>query len=152
MRERFTPIDPPAIVFRLATPGSGHLPLHATLPLPDWFVPTRDDEQEAADRGRPEPGLSVWDDALTTAGQARLLTGKPEGRAFRLAIHDCVAVGNRHGRALSVVADPLEGPRADEPGAIGHALIEGLKRPKGGDRQRHQLLLRDLVAVCAPHT
>lgn len=150
--ERFTPLDGRDEVFRLAVEGQKvFLPYGAALPLPEWFQPTKEDEAEGVVRGR-VPGLSVWNCARTgTADAARIRWGEavPDGvRAFAIGVDRVREIGEREGRRLDVVADPLD--PSDGEGADGHALIEGLKRPDGTPRAAHRQLLTVLVAGCRP--
>jgi hypothetical protein len=78
---------------------------------------------------------------------ARQLTQRPREMAFGLNVGHCKSIGQRHRRELAVVADPLDA-RQPEPGWDGHCLIEGLKRPPGGDRQAHKDLLTELSQSC----
>jgi hypothetical protein len=144
--KQFSPLPEEGRVFRLAVRGSGFLPADAVLPLPAWLEPTKRDVEEATQRGR-RPGLSVWDEAFTRTDEARVVSGRPDGIAFDLAVQDCRETGQRHDREIDVVADPLD-DRAPEAGWEGHALIEGIKRPPGVDRQRHKDMLLDLISCC----
>ena len=148
MPERFSPVGDDRLVFRLVATGSTFLPPGAILPLPSWFEPSSGDVAEGAARGR-VPGLSAWDQSLTSVEQARALTARPDQLAFGLRAQGIREVGQRFGRALAIVYDPLD-QLAPGPGWEGHVLIEGLKRPPEQSRAVHKDCQVELARRCVP--
>ena len=146
MLERFAPLPGDSVVFRFVDKNSYFLPADAEQPLPGWFEPSKGDVEEGQRRGRP-PGLSVWDRQRARVEEVRNLVNRPQSLAFGLKVEECVAIGQRHGRQLAVVADSLD-ERNPAPGWDAHALIEGLKRPPGTGKREHQEMLSDLVRAC----
>jgi hypothetical protein len=132
MPDRFADVPDQHRILRLAIPEGSFLPRGATRPLAAWLAPTDQDRAEGLRNGRPA-GLSAWDDAWTTVAQARALSGRSTAEAFRVLARDVRAVGRRHAVDVAVVHDPAD-DLAPERGWEGHALIEGLERPLGGDR------------------
>jgi hypothetical protein len=147
MPERYWPLADEAVVVRLANAQSSFLPATAVLPLPQWLEPTHQDIEEAQKSGRP-PGITVWDASLTNVEQARLLSGKPEGRAFAAQVTSCKKVAADHARQIAIVADPVD-EKKPSPGWEGHALIEGLRRPAGlnNGKKLQQDFLTDLIGM-----
>ena len=146
----FKPLAQDAFVFRLAETGKRFLPEGSRFPNADLFEPSSADKAAAARRGR-EPGISVWDRAHTSLVQASRLwfrRGEPPTgvRGFGAQVGVFKKTALAWDRALEVVADPL--PQEHGPGAGGHSLMEGLKRPAGTPRPIHKKLLSKLVEVC----
>lgn len=147
MPERWSSLGDEAQVFRLAEPGGGHLPPGRVLPLPEWLAPNSADIAETAP-GR-VAGVSAWDSARTTTGQARAMTTRPDALAFGAVVGALRGAGAALGVAIDVVADPAE-QFAPQPGWDGHALIEGLQRPVGASRQTFTALRQALVGSFVP--
>jgi hypothetical protein len=141
MRERYTPLTDPEVVFRLAQPGSGHLPVGSVEPLPDWLCPNTADIT-AANLAQRRPGVSAWQRASASPAEVRVLTGRPEARAFGAAVGVIREVGAP--LSVDVVHDPAD---QFEPGTgwRAHALIEGLQRPAQMARGVHKELRLRLV-------
>lgn len=146
----FEPLADEALVFRLAETGKCFLPKGARFPNADIFQPTSADKAEAERRGR-EPGVSVWDREYSSLEQSTRLWFHPEQpppgvRGFGALVAAFKETARARDRSLSVVADPR--PKEHGPGAEGHSLIEGLKRPGGTPRPAHKMLLSKLVEAC----
>lgn len=146
MAEDLERVPGDACVFRLANRGTDFLPADAVLPTSGLFRPSSDDEAEGKERGRP-PGLSVWDRGRTTVEQAQHLADKPESEAFGLLAERVRQIGVSQGLNLDVWYDALD-ERESEPGADGHALIEGLARPEGKPKKTYRDVRRKLAEAC----
>ncbi|MCP4679614.1 MAG: hypothetical protein GY854_29800 [Deltaproteobacteria bacterium] len=149
-RQQFEPLPDNALVFRVGQTGKEFFPEGARFPNEKFFVPSSTDVKEGKKRGR-RPGLSAWDRELTTPDQAKTLMFNPTPSKAKLAVFGLITgtirnIGQQAGVELDVVADPLT--TRHEPGADGHALIEGLKRPPGGDRLLYKGVRDDLVETC----
>lgn len=145
----FSPLPDITSVFRLAETGGRFLPVGAPMPNADIWEPSSEDKRDAEARGR-VPGVSVWEQGRASTDQARRLRFAPEPppagvRAFAATVSALREVGRRHQRPMEVLADPL--PEDRGPGADGHALVEGLKRPAGVPRPEHKRMLDDLLRV-----
>lgn len=114
---------------------------HATLPLSDWLVPTKSDKAAGDGRGRPA-GLSGFDRELCPLKVARELLGRRDDFAFGALVSELKGIATAGGRQLDVVYLPLES-KASQPGWDGHVLIEGLRRPDGGEKKAQ----KDLQAI-----
>lgn len=150
LRKQFEPLPESAFVFRLAETNSMFIPEGARLPNAELFTPSSKDKEEAKKRGRP-PGVSVWDRDLTTVEQARTIrywpNEPPDGiRAFSLNVGFVRGVGKQFDRQIDVVADPESQEKG--PGASGHSLIEGLKRPPDQSRKLFKDIWATLAGAC----
>jgi hypothetical protein len=131
-------------------PGDHHvlrLPLPPNDFTPDgWkpshreFEPSGGDKRHAIEHGRPVR-VSVWDHALTTIEQARAFRGRTV-IAIRAATADVRSAG-----ATDVVYDRLHPPESDQPGAAGHAGIEGLDRAAGEPKVAWRTRLQKIADV-----
>lgn len=162
MRSRYSPLPDDSAVFRTIGTGGVFLPAGHELPLPEWLEPTSGDISEARLSGRPA-GVSVWDQSMTSFRQACVWRGAAEDRERHFVAHvsRIRRVGAEHQRPLDVVADPLdtaspeyaaivnESPphsrASQEKSALGHALIEGIKRPAGVTKGAHRAFRDALV-------
>ncbi len=147
-RPRFTRLDDGDFVFRLAVVGRDFVPDGCRVPLPRWWELT-EKEKAALDSGE-RSGATVWDHDLTTVDQARCFRfdsgdDAPETKAFGLGVGRLRSIGVGHDRPLDVVADPHP---SGGPGADGHSIVEGLRRPRGSPRTSHRSLLTDLAYAC----
>lgn len=116
------PVSDDHNVLRLPKPS-----LHFT---PDGYAPAIEDvTPSTADKARTPIRVSVWDATLTTVEQARGFRSMPTlvlaGRVSEL----------REAGASRVVYEPLAPPEDSNPGANGHAGIEGMERSKGEPKQ-----------------
>ena len=144
--ERFSPVPGENVVFRLVDENSTFLPAGAQLPLPAWFNPSTTDIDEGKARGR-QPGFSVWNQAVASVEQVKVLVTRPDSLAFGLEAAAVREVGKAHQRALEVLADPADSLK---PGAgwDAHTVIEGLQRPEGLARPAQKDLQSALAAQC----
>ena len=138
-------VPPSNFVFRLIEPGSTYFPPGATLPLPDWLVPTKSDKQAADARGRPA-GLSGFDREMCPVKTAGALLGRHDDLAFGATVSALEAVSTTHSRQLEVVYQPRT-EKAPQPGWDAHVLIEGLARPDGGVKKAQRDFLEAIVKV-----
>jgi hypothetical protein len=145
---RYSPLDADRFVFRVAEPDSRFLPFGHSRPDISILDLSSTDKAEAAQSGR-RPGLSVWDATRTSVADAQRLTKKWEGLAFGATVANLREVGQIFERALDVVTDPRLA--SDGAGADGHALIEGLDRPKMMARQRQKDFLFAVLSLLEPH-
>ena len=128
-------------------PTSGRFPPDSTKPQPQDFYPSSEDKAEAKARGI-DPLVSVWDEERCSLDQAKAIFARP-AVGFGLSVQQIreVRIAGSD-ESLSVLRDPLTGPRARMPGAEGHCGIRGLKRLAGVQRldyKRMCLLLSDLA-------
>ena len=95
---------------------------------PDWSIlnPSTGDKEHARLHKKPVR-VSVWDDARTTIEQARGFRAGPT-IVLRFSVQVILDVASATGCSMHVVYDPLEPPHDEQPGADGHAGIEGLER------------------------
>jgi|JI10StandDraft_1071094.scaffolds.fasta_scaffold96919_2 hypothetical protein len=145
---RYSSLNPDRFVFRVAEPDSRFLPRGHSRPDMAILDLSSEDKAEALRSGR-RPGLSVWDATQTPLADAQRLTKKWEGLAFGARVANLRAVGQAFERPLDVVTDPR--PASDGPGAAGHALVEGLDRPKMTERQRQKDFLFAVLSLLEPH-
>lgn len=166
MRDRYSPLNGSARVFRLARRGGGHLPSGHRLPKPEWLEPNDPDKSAAATSGR-TPGISVWDAAYASVEDACWFRNIPRSsqEAFGATVQAILDVGAGHARAMGVVVDPETVPTGearwqalDESArarltmaAEGHSLIEGISKPSGVARPDHRAFLDALVRTFQPH-
>lgn len=162
MRDRYSALSGDSEVFRTVSVGGVFLPPGHDLPLPAWLEPSSDDEAEAQSTGR-LVGLSVWDRSLTnfTKACAWRRVDEASERAFSASVASIRQAGAAHGRAVDVVADPLDTGMSEyaslleslsaverdsqRRSAEGHSLIEGIKRPPGTPKSEHRAF-RDKLA------
>ena len=167
MRRRYSPLPDECSVFRTVRRGGGFLPPGQDLPIPEWLEPTAEDAKEAAVSER-APGLSVWDATLTTFALACVWRGVAESDelGFSAVVRDIRRVGDVHGRAIDVVADPLDVDSPEWAAAVervaedrqesqrrsaeGHSLIEGIKRPGGLPKKAHRDFRDELACLFSP--
>jgi hypothetical protein len=126
-------------VLRLPVPPNDFTP-DGWKPTHQELEPSADDKRDAAEHGRPVR-ISVWDAALTTAGEARAFRSRPV-IAIAALVADARAAG-----ATAVVYDNLRPPDSDKPGAAGHAGIEGLDRAKGEPKVGWRTRLQKIADV-----
>ena len=164
MRKRYEALNDENVVARNVKMHGGFLPLGHLLPKPEWLEPTKDDVAAAARSDRP-PGLSVWDYELASHQDACWWrdVDPTEYKSFRAAVSELRGVAARHDRPLSIVGDPLETegvPRLeaeDSPtqarlrkAALGHSLVEGIKRPTGASKKDHKNFREELARRFSP--
>lgn len=120
---------------------------------PDWdhrthelVQPNSGDERAAARRGE-AVRVSVWDLTLCTIPQAVRIHGK-EKPAFIAVAAEAALAG---GLDVAVVYDELDAPQCEQPGADGHAGIEGLARKQMEDRRLWRARLAEVASVFVPH-
>ncbi len=131
MRERYATLNTGATVFRTVVVGGGHLPEGHVLPLGAWLIPDGADKAEAERTGR-LPGISVWDQAITSPTQAWEHRGVSpvagSHLAFSIRVDQLGNIAATHQREVVVVADPID-PVPPE-WHDGHSLVEGMQRPQ----------------------
>ena len=125
-------------VLRLPSPPRDFVPDEGWKPTHLVVQPSDRDVQEAHATGKPVR-VSVFDLELCTLEEAQAFRTR-ETLAYAATVAAIVAAG-----ATAVVYDRLPAPDNQRPGAAGHAGIEGLERPKGGDRAVHKARL-DAIA------
>jgi hypothetical protein len=101
---------------------------------------------EGKARGR-QPGFSVWNQAVASVEQVKVLVTRPESLAFGLEAATVREVGEAHERSLEVLADPADDLKPGV-GWDAHAVIEGLQRPEGLPRPAQKDLQSALAARC----
>lgn len=109
--------------------------------------PNTGDKEAAERRGEPVR-VSVWDLVLCAVWQAIRIHGKQKP-AYVTVAGEAMSAG---GEGVAIVYDKLEPPQCDEPGAVGHAGIEGLARKHGEERKRWRERLTLVASAFAPHT
>lgn len=139
----FDPVPDGNVVFRIArdafvSPGS-------KLPLRSWLALTTEDKTKATARGR-EPGLSGFDQTMTSADQAVALLGWAASASFGTTVSVWKQTGARFELEVLAVYLPLM-DKQPQPGWEGHVLVEGLRRPPGYERARHNDFLDALCAA-----
>lgn len=139
-------LDPESEVLRVVRVKTMFIPEGAMLPTLEAFRPSREDEEEAKERGKPVR-VSVWNKQLTTIEEAKGFRNTEDPlRVFGSLAGAIKEVGlNFNEIRIRVVADPLE-PHLGS-GAIGHCGIEGLDRLPGSAKVRHKELLDEIAKV-----
>jgi len=131
-------------------PTSGRFPPASTAPRPGDFVPSSEDKEHARATGS-EPLVSVFDEQQTTLEQSKAIFGRSPAVGFGLEVKVLreIAVPGT-GSTLRVIRDPLEGPKAEMPGAEGHCGIWGLKRQPGVPREDYKRLCLRVCDLAVP--
>jgi len=139
------------VVFRLANVKRDFPPDSLKL-QPSHLGFSEGDRQEAADK-KTAPYLSVFDIAKCTVGQARIIRpseNQANGYGFEIEKILAIQVGGLPNLKLSVIPVPLDPPKSELPGAIGHCGFFGLQRPEGLPNGKNLYsALRTKVADCS---
>ncbi len=120
-------------------------------PRPTDFVPSTE-EKELAKASGTEPLVSVFDEELTTLGQAKKIYSRPSA-GFGLnveALRRIAVPGAEDNSHLRVVRDPLTGHEASLPGAEGHCGILGLKRQRGVPKKAYKRFCLQVSDLATP--
>ena len=122
---------------------TGRFPAESIEPRIDDFWPSSEDKERAKAAGI-DPLVSVWDEALTTLGQAKAIYGRPSV-GFGLDVERLRKLQPPGlGSPLRVVREPLPEPDDELPGADGHCGIWGLERQPEVPRNDYRRFLLNL--------
>lgn len=129
------PVPDDRMILRLPKPPLQFAPGNYVA-APTYVSPSTEDKDRIPVR------ISVWDAALTTLEQARGFRSEEPVLVLEAQVAGVLQAGAR-----AVVYEPLTGAAASQPGAPGHAGIEGLERAPGEQKiaYKHRL---SRVAMC----